>query len=31
MLWYHCVAYFFGGAFLHFGNGISGRAFHGGL
>ena len=32
MHWYHCVAYFFGGAFLanalpHLGNGISGRAF----
>jgi len=32
MLWYHYVAYFFGGAFLanalpHFGNGISGHAF----
>ena len=32
MLWYHYVAYFFGGAFLanslpHLGNGISGRAF----
>jgi hypothetical protein len=32
MLWYHCVAYFFGGAFLantlpHLINGISGSAF----
>jgi hypothetical protein len=32
MLWYHYVAYFFGGAFLanalpHLGNGISGRPF----
>ncbi len=32
MLWYHFVAYFFGGAFLanslpHLGNGISGHAF----
>ena len=32
MRWYHCLAYFFGGAFLanalpHLGNGISGRAF----
>jgi hypothetical protein len=33
MLWYHYVAYFFGGAFLanslpHLTNGISGRPFH---
>ena len=33
MLWYHYVAYFFGGAFLantlpHLTNGISGRSFH---
>ena len=32
MRWYHCVAYFFGGAFLantvpHFVNGVSGNAF----
>jgi hypothetical protein len=32
MRWYHCVAYFFGGAFLanavpHFVNGVSGRPF----
>jgi hypothetical protein len=33
MLWYHYVAYFFGGAFLantlpHLTNGVSGRPFH---
>jgi hypothetical protein len=32
MRWYHCVSYFFGGAFLanalpHLGNGVSGHAF----